>query len=192
MRSHLLVSLLLTACQRSEPQSQCSELNQYAPAGVTLANEEERCAQLLEFSRTVDANYGMDFSTWLATVPRQRVQMITDAVFSVTDGARWMPVSFPRIPAEVPCGKGVALSDTIWTGSPLSQILAERPRDLYVSLTIDIPPDPGNVMAIRVQQDFNCDQEVGVMEVVGEIRAGVPALAGGWRLISSSVPPLDE
>jgi hypothetical protein len=184
--------LLLCGCHRSEFESSCAELNSYAPKGVTLASDEERCKQLLKFARTSEERYDMDFRTWLSTVAAQPVVMVSDTVFALNGRGGWTPTSFSAVPPEVPCGKGLPLTDALWNNSPLSKILTTRPRELYVSLSVDIPSDPGDVATIRAFQDFNCDHRIGVTEIVGQFHVGGLASVAGWRLMRTTVPQLDE
>jgi hypothetical protein len=176
----------------NDARSPCDELNQYAPAGVVLANDNARCAQLLEFAHSTEQRYDMEFSNWLTTVAGQRTAFMNDAVFAMTGLYGWTPAPFSLTPAQVPCGRALPLTDDLWVTTPLSKILKSRPVNLYVSLSVSIPPVPGNVAEIDVQQDFDCDGHIGDMKLVGEFHVGVPAAVGGWKLISSTVPPLDE
>jgi len=184
-----IVALLLVGCQN---KNSCAELQQYAPAGVTLARGEAQCAEMLAFADTVPSNYGMDFRTWLATVVPQRTYMVQETIFALVGQRSWTPQSFDPVPNEVPCGHGVPLTDDLWASSPLSQILGMRPKQLYVSLAVEIPASPGDMAAIRVYQDFDCDHVVGVMELVGEFKVGLPILGGGWQLQSTVVSPINE
>jgi hypothetical protein len=183
------IALLLLGCQGTSKDS-CAELEQYAPAGVTLGTSEPECARLLAFADTVQARYAMDFRAWLSTVAPQRVVFASDTVLALTGPSAWTPRSFGPIPAQVPCGKGVPVTDELWS-PPLSQILRTRPTALYVSLAVEIPP-PGDMAAVRVSQDFNCDQKLGVTELVGEFHTGLPLMRGGWKLVSSKVSTIDE
>ena len=187
--------LLVVACSScssgGQQQSNCAELNQYAPPGVTLGTDEAQCAQTLAFADTVQARYGMDFRTWLSTVLPQRDTMVEDAIYALIGQRSWTAQTFAPTPTEVPCG-GIPVTDELWLNSPLSEILSMRPERLYVALGIEVPPTPGDMAAIRVYQDFNCDHIVGVMELVGEFHAGLPLLGGGWKLMSTTVPSIYE
>lgn len=191
MKLAILLSVLC-GCQSGHlAQDSCAELDQYAPAGVSLGSNEAQCAEVLAFAETVQARYGMDFPTWMSTVLPQRGVLVEDALFALIGKRAWTPRSFGPVPAEVPCGKGIPLTDELWA-TDLSQILTARPEKLFVSLGIEIPPYPGDMAAIRVSQNFDCDETVGVMEIVGEFHVGLPLLAGGWTLVSSSVPSIEE
>ena len=192
MKGTLLVLLAGCGACQDQPRSSCAELSQYAPAGVTLGSNETECARVLAFADTVDEHYGMNFRTWLSQVLPERAHLINDAVFALGGTSPWTPQSFGPVPAHVPCGRGVPLTDSDWFASPLSQVLASRPAEMYVSIAIEIPPAPGDMAAIRVYQDFDCDQTVGVTELVGEFHHGLPVLAGGWRLVSTTLAPIDE
>jgi len=183
--------LLASGCGRAR-QNTCAELNRYAPRGVTLGSDEAQCAELLSFADTVQQRYGVDFQSWLSTVASQRVTMTSEAVFALAGLRSWSPRSFGPVPTDVPCGRGVPLTDDLWSHSPLSQILTTRPEQLYVSLAVEIPPSPGNVATVHVYQDFNCDHVLGGIELVGEFHPGLPLMAGGWKLASSKVSRLDE
>jgi len=61
-----------------------------------------------------------------------------------------------------------------------------------VSLAVELPPSAGDMAAIRVYQDFNCDHDVGISELVGEIHRGRPLLGGGWQPMSTTIPPIDQ
>lgn len=189
MKVAFTFGLLQAACQGGA--SNCEKLAHHAPSGVTLASDETECAEILSFTETVGAQYGMDFQTWLSVVAAQPVALTHDAVFALVGGS-WTPESFGPVPIEVPCGRGVPVTDDLWSNSPLSQILKRRPTQLFVSLSVEIPPTPGDVAAIRMHQNFDCNDTVGIMELVGEFRVGVPVLAGGWQLMSSKTPLLTE
>lgn len=192
MRKAVLLVVACSSCSSSgQQQTSCAELNQYAPEGIRLGSNESECAQTLAFADTVQARYGMDFRTWLSTVLSQRSMMVEEAIYALIGQRSWTPQTFAQVPPELPCG-GVPLTDDLWLNSPLSQILSMRPEHLYVALAIENPPTPGDMAAIRVYQDFNCDHVVGLMELVGEFHSGLPLLGGGWKLMSTTVPTIYE
>jgi hypothetical protein len=180
--------MLVAGCQRSRMESSCEELQHSAPPGVTLANNEQRCAELLAFANVAVESYGMDFTRWLTTVPSQPVKFVHETIFALTERS-WPPVSFQRVPAAVPCGKAMALDDATWTGSALSRVLSSRPEQVYVSLAVEISADRAT---IRVFQDFDCDQKLGVTEVTGRFKQGLSPFTGGWQLEKATYAEIDE
>lgn len=187
----MLVVALASACQKDE--SPCSELKSMSPDGVTLATDEQRCSQLLEFGRYVDQHYQMDFKTWLAVVPTQGVHFVNDALFALTgDSGAPAPTSFSAVPPVPPCGPGLVLTDALWASLPFSSFVKSRPDKLYVSFSVDLQTGATNTATFRVYQDFDCDQKIDILELVGEYTPGVSALAGGWHLLHSSTPAVDE
>lgn len=193
MKRTALIAILcgLCACQQRTNETACEELNRFAEPGIVLASDELRCTELLEFARTVPHRYGMDFSTWLVTVPAQTTSLLLDVIFALT-GTSWTPTSFDREPPVIPCGQGFQVTDEYWNRSVLARIVTRtRPERLYVSLAVDIPPSPGNIATIRVFQDFDCDGTLGVFELTGEFKQGMPVT--GWKpLTPAIVPEFDE
>lgn len=183
----LFVAFLVAGCQHP---SACEELAQISPQGMVLATDEGRCSAILSFAYTTQDRYGMDFDTWIRTVAAQRTLFVLQSVYSMTNRTTWTPSSFPREPSAIPCGSGVPVTDSYWDTAVLSRILPERPPSLYASLSITIAPN--NIATINVFQDFNCDGKVGVTELTGEFKQGVSPFLGGWRLISSTTPHLEE
>lgn len=187
----LTLLALLGACQRGSNETSCEELAKYAPEGVVLADDEKRCGEILEFAATVPERYGMDFTTWLKVVPAQGVTFLFDAIYSLTERTTWQPQSFAPEPENIGCG-GKDVSVEEWERSTLSKIVAKRPDKIYAALSIDIPTSPGDIATIKIVQDFNCDQNPGTMQVIGQFRRGISPFTGGWRRISTSEPELDE
>jgi hypothetical protein len=194
MTVRVLISCIVlaqaTACGKNEDP--CAELKKESPPGVTLATTEQRCSELLEFGKHLEQHYGMGFKTWLATVPAQGVAFVNDALFALTDTPSQLPSSFATTPANPPCGPGLDVTDAVWANLPFSSFVKIRPAKLYVSFSVDLKVGTPNVATLRAYQDFDCDQQLGVLEVVGEYTPGVPALAGGWHLLHSLTPPVDE
>jgi hypothetical protein len=187
LRCLVPVTVILAAC--GDPGSSCEQLNKYAPKGVYLATNEQECARILEFSRIVPASYKMSFTDWLSNVLPQRVLFATDAVDAVSEQSTWVPTTFGPEPAIVPCGPGLPVTDAFWQASTLQYVLRERPTTLYVSLAVKID---NNVATIDTFQDFNCDHKLGVNELVGAFKKGLPAPAGGWTLMNSVSAPIDQ
>lgn len=183
MRTRLALPLCMVACQQAE--TACEEVNRYLPSGAAFSNDEQRCAEILQFSRTVPSRYGMDFKRWLETVSRQRFTLSTGAILWLSQTTSH---SFSRVPASVPCG-GLVVDDLVWNRSVLPEILPERPPKLYASVALELsaPSPPAQEGKVRVYQDFDCDGDLGVMEIVGTFAAGSP-----WRALRSSFPPIDE
>ena len=186
----LLALAATSACQKNE--SACAELKNESPDGVTLATDEQRCSELLEFGTYVALRYHMDFKTWLATVPGQGVGFINDALFALTGSAGPQPTSFALAPPQPPCGPGLDVTDDLWARLPYSTFVKHRPDKLYVSFSVELQTGATNVATFRAYQDFDCDQTLDVLEVAGEYTPGLPALAGGWHLLHSSTPAVDE
>lgn len=189
MRLPLLL-LLVAACQRHEEEP-CDELSRHAPAGVVLATESHRCAELVEFGARTAERYGMEFSDWLQTVPRQRVELGLATMMALSERHDWQPTSFGPEPRTVPCASAVTVTDEYWHASVLSRVLTSRPDHLYVSLSLEIASD-NKTATIRIHHDFDCDHIVGIKEYVGEFRRDLPAFAGGWKLIRSTAPPMSR
>ena len=185
--NRLIAASLLMACQRQPSEPPCQELARYAPDGVTLASEEQRCIELLEFASTTKQKYGLEFGLWLQTVVPQRALFMLDAVSALTDPQRWQPMSFSPQPV-VPCG-GLVVTDAVWTSSVLSNIIQQKPDKMYVSLGISVE---GNLATIRVIQDFNCDNQPASTVLIGRFKRGLDPLAGGWDRISTSTAEIDE
>jgi hypothetical protein len=182
---------LTSACENNE--SACAMLKSESPDGVTLATDEHRCGELLQFGTYVEQQYHMDFKTWLATVPGQGVGFISDALFALTgDASAPRPTSFAPTPATPPCGPGVEVTDDVWARLPFSRFVKHRPDTLYVSFSVELQTGTPNIATLRAYQDFDCDHKLDVLEVVGEYTPGVPPLAGGWHLLHSSTPAVDE
>lgn len=161
-----------------------------APKGVVLADTDARCSQMLDFSASIPSRYGMEFSEWLSTVPAQRSALLIGTMDALTRGG-WSPVDFGPYPPTTPCGSGFATDQVEWDASPLARILPARPDRLFVSLALDVDPN-NSVLTIRVLQDFDCDQTVGVMEVEGKYGVGLPLFNGGWTTQRAASPNLDE
>ncbi|MBA3394234.1 MAG: hypothetical protein H0T89_16420 [Deltaproteobacteria bacterium] len=187
----LTLLALLGACQRGSNETACEELAKYASEGVVLASDEKRCGEILDFAATVPERYGMDFATWLKVVPAQGVTFLFDAIYALTERTTWDPQSFALEPQNIACG-GSAVSEEEWGRSTLSKIVTKRPEKIYAALSIDIPTSPGDIATIKIVQDFNCDQNLGTMQVIGQFRRGISPFTGGWSRISTLEPELDE
>jgi hypothetical protein len=187
MRVATSLLTILTACQPAADP--CMELERISPRGLTLAEEPDRCAEILNFARVVSAREGMTFQAWLDVVSGQVAVILMQTIGSLTDRSESPPVSFgpePSIP--IPCG-GKPIGDADWKQLHLSTILTAQPERLYVASRVTIE---GNVATITVTQDFDCDGVTANTVLRGEFSPGKPALAGGWKLLESSMPPLDE
>ena len=190
MKSKRATSLvMLAAACACRSKSACEELAETVPKDIVLSKDEMRCSELLDFEKKVGATYNMDFKTWLNTVPAQRVEIVFEAMLSITLRTDWTPTSFAMEPPEVPCGPGLSVDDTFWSTSVLREIYTKRPGRLYVALSMEID---SNVATIRAYQDFDCDKTLGVQELKGEFRQGYDPMNGGWTLISSALPEVDE
>lgn len=190
MNRALAALCMLAACH--EDVHACAELKSQSPDGVTLATDEQRCSELLAFGTYVEQHYRMDFKTWLATVPGQGVGFINDALFALTGSGGPRPTSFALAPPVPPCGPGLDVTDDIWASLPYATFVKHRPDTLYVSFSVELQTGAPNVATLRAYQDFDCDHQLAVLEVVGEYTPGLPALAGGWHLLHSSTPAVDE
>lgn len=182
-------STLLLGCHRSA-MSSCEELAQMAPKGVVLADTDARCFQMLDFAASIPSRYGVEFSEWLSTVPAQRSAMLIGTMDALTRGG-WSPVDFGPFPPTPPCGPGFSTDQVQWDASPLASILSPRPDKLFVSLALNVDPN-NSLLTIRVLQDFDCDQIVGVTEVEGKYGVGLPLFSGGWTTQRAVSPILDE
>lgn len=131
----------------------------------------------------------MEFASWLNAAPGQRVALVHNVTMSLTEVRT--PASFAMEPATAPCDPGQVVTDETWATSNLRPFLQQPPERLYVSLSLNIDIATSKAV-IRAFQDFDCDGVIGVQELVGEFKPGVPALSGGWRLISSKLPQIDE
>lgn len=183
----VVLALGLLGCQRTE-QSACAELQQTSPPGVVLATDEPRCEQLLEFARRVPGAYDMSFEQWLSAVAGQGGVLVHKTVSALTEGTI-PPTSFGPIPPAPPCAPGVKLDTATWSRSALALILGQDSQTMYTSFELRIE---ATTATLRVLQDFDCDQQHGLLEVVGEFQVGVSLYSGGWRLVRSSEPPVDE
>lgn len=186
----LCVSAWTTSCQRKE-ESACAELAGLVPPGVVLASEETRCAELLAFAAATELRYRMTFPAWLEVVAGQRVELLLDAVEALSNSPTWAPASFGSEPAHVPCDTGFVVTDSWWAQSALERVLRQKPDRLYVSMGIDVDPQTSTA-TIRISQDFDCDLTRGLMVTVGQFQRGRSPFAGGWKLLSSTTPELDE
>lgn len=176
---------LPSGCARREP---CADLNRFADPGIVIASEDERCRAILDFAALTEERYGLGFKEWLAVVYAQKVVLFLDIFQALTvpgpPDESWQPASFPREPAEVPCGKGEEVSEGWWRASVLSRVIRSRPAKMYVSLGLEIN---GDVATIRVYQDFDCDGEIGVNELTARFRTGLGPTHGGWELVKPTV-----
>ena len=173
----------------SSAASACEELQGMVPSGVVLATDDQRCSEILTFGLAASERYGMPFKEWLTTVPAQGMAFALDAIYALTERQTLLG-ALVLSPEKVPCGRGVPIGDDEWSRSQLSKIITTRPLEFYVSLSVDIGPD--NVASIRVFQDFDCDQRLGLLEIVGRFKPGLSPFTGGWQLIRSSESKIDE
>jgi len=185
---------LAVVCGCSKKELACEELNRFAPKGIVIASEETRCQAILDFAATTKDRYGLEFSEWLDVVFPQKARLLLDMFQALTLPGpldkSWRPASFPREPAEVPCGKGKEVTEGWWKESVLSKVVRDRPEKLYVSLALDIS---GDLATVRVYQDFDCDGVLGVTEVSARFRAGLSPSHGGWEITKPTVvPDLEE
>lgn len=188
-RKLLIAALMVTAaCQRND-ESPCQELSHYAPEGVSLGTDEQRCTQVLQFIGTIPSHYGMNFTEFYSSALSQRARWLFRGVSAVVESTEWQVRSFGPEPAVIPCG-GLAMSPEAWSQNiNLSKIIEERSDKLFVSLAIDIS---GNRASIRVIQDFDCDGTSATTEVIGRFQRGQPVLSGGWERISTTEAEIDE
>lgn len=75
---------------------------------------------------------------------------------------------------------------------PMAAFVKTRPAELCISFSIDLQRGTPNIATLRAYQDYDCDHQVDVLEVVGEYSPGGPAAVGGWRLLHSTAPAVDE
>jgi hypothetical protein len=184
-----VATALVGACQRSAPP--CEELARVSPK-VPLSTDDQRCSELLAFASVASERYGMTFENWLDDVAAQRTNLLLETIYSLTERTTWSPSTFAREPAQIPCGTGFEVTDAYWATSILATILPTRPMRLYASLAVTIPSTPGNVATIEVIQDFDCDGTEATMRAEGEFKQGTSAFLGGWKLLESSYPDVDE
>lgn len=182
------VATIACGCQRSVPP--CEELARLSPK-VPLATEDQRCSELVAFASVASERYGMTFERWVDDVAGQRTNLLLETIYSLTERTTWSPSTFTREPPEIPCGTGFEVTDAFWATSTLAKILPSRPAQLFASLAVTIPP-AGNVATIDVIQDFDCDGTKATMRTHGEFRQGTSAFLGGWKLLDSSYPDVDE
>jgi hypothetical protein len=123
------------------------------------------------------------------------MQLMLDLVRALTGGPEWEQHSFPHGPQEVPCGRGIAVSDSVWNALELSKAGVRRPGTLYVSISLslsdEIGEDGGREATIRAHHDFDCDGQVAISEMVGRYRQnqGFPT---GWDPIRTSYASVAE
>jgi len=62
---------------------------------------------------------------------------------------------------------------------------------LFVAFSREIEAS-NRVATMRATQDFDCDGNFAFLTVSGQYTPGVSMYTGGWKLIESSVPEIDE
>lgn len=194
-RDVLVTCLVLAssvACQSGERDA-CEELHSYFTEGLILSSDPAECTRYLAFVRGPIVREWPTPQDWLDEVVRQRVRLMGDMIDSWVEEVIRSEVD-GRIPSQVPCGRGVTVTDRLWRDSGLADLGVRRPDRLFVSLGLSVlerTPD-GDHLVIRSFQDFDCDGVVAFSEMEGIARVGQPVLGGGWNYRRNKFAPLDE
>jgi hypothetical protein len=115
-------------------------------------------------------------------------------IFAAVEDPAWEPGSFPYEPGQVPCGRGIQVSNGVWSEMQLGRSGLDRPKHLYGSHSLELGAfvDGGRALTIRSQQDFDCDGVAATSEEEGIFYRGQYVLGGGWKAVRLSLAPLYE